>query len=44
MLEHILPLLIEGDQDDIIKRAQMTNQGKLTDTFSYLQDFVDEKS
>lgn len=41
-LEHIIPLLVDGDQDDILKRAQMTEGGQLTETFSYLQDFVDE--
>ncbi len=43
MLDHILPLLIDGDKADIIKRAKITAQGSLTEEFSYLQDFVDEK-
>ncbi len=42
-LEHIVPLLVGKDQDDIIKRAKMTENGKLTKTFAYLQEFVDEK-
>ena len=43
MLDHILPLLIDGDQEDILKRATMTSGGTLTKEFAYLQDFVDEK-
>ena len=42
-MEHIVPLLVGKDQDDIIKRAKMTENGKLTKTFAYLQEFVDEK-
>ena len=41
MLDHILPLLIEGDKDGIIKRGRMTENGKLTKEFDYLQSFVD---
>ncbi len=40
LLENIIPLLINGDKDDILKRANITNNGQLTDAFSYLQDFV----
>jgi hypothetical protein len=43
MLDHIMPLLIDGDRDNVLKRACMTSGGKLTETFSYLQDFVDKK-
>ncbi|MGB0849807.1 MAG: NAD(P)-dependent oxidoreductase [Bacteroidia bacterium] len=43
MLEHIIPLLVEGDKDGVLKRARMTSGGNLTETFSYLQDFVEEK-
>ncbi|PCJ65257.1 MAG: alanine dehydrogenase [Bacteroidetes bacterium] len=43
MLDHILPLLIDGDKDGILKRARLTDGGKLTDEFSYLQDFVEGK-
>ncbi|MDA8929770.1 NAD(P)-dependent oxidoreductase [Bacteroidia bacterium] len=39
-LEHILPLLVNGDKDDILKRAQITGDGKLTPAYAYLQDFV----
>jgi saccharopine dehydrogenase (NAD+, L-lysine-forming) len=40
LLSDILPLLINGDRDDILKRARITEGGKLTEYFSYLQDFV----
>ncbi|MDA8886011.1 NAD(P)-dependent oxidoreductase [Bacteroidia bacterium] len=43
MLDHIIPLLINGDEDGILKRARLTENGKLTDEFSYLQDFVEGK-
>jgi saccharopine dehydrogenase (NAD+, L-lysine-forming) len=39
-LEHIAPLLVNGDQDDVLKRARITEEGKLTDQYDYLQDFV----
>lgn len=40
-VSHILPNLIGEDIDQIIKRATITTAGKLTNDFSYLQDFVD---
>jgi len=40
-VKYILPNLIGEDKDDIIKRATITSNGKLTAQFSYLQDFVD---
>jgi alanine dehydrogenase len=43
LLEHILPLLIAGDKDDIIQRAKITENGQLTPTFKHLQNFVDEE-
>ena len=39
-LEHIAPLLVSGDKDDILKRARITENGQLTEQFSYLKDFV----
>ncbi|OEK05898.1 NAD(P)-dependent oxidoreductase [Roseivirga misakiensis] len=39
-LNHILPNLIGEDVDDIIKRASITENGKLTERYSYLQDYV----
>ena len=40
-LEHVLPAFFNGDKDGILKRAKITEQGKLTRRFSYLQDYVD---
>lgn len=43
LLEHIIPLLINGDNDDILSRARITKSGKLTAHYEYLQGFVDGK-
>ncbi|WP_298761863.1 NAD(P)-dependent oxidoreductase [uncultured Psychroserpens sp.] len=41
-LEHVIPAFFNGDQRGILKRAQMTTaDGKLTERFSYLQEYVD---
>lgn len=42
-MEHVVPAFFNDDKDGILKRAQITSHGKLTERFSYLQDFVDEK-
>ena len=42
-LTHVVPAFFNNDKDGILKRAQITSNGKLTERFSYLQDFVDEK-
>jgi len=42
LLEHIIPLLVDGDKDDILKRARLTDDGKLTAHYKYLSDFVSE--
>lgn len=39
----ILPAFFNGDQEGILDRATMTLNGKLTERFSYLQDYVDGK-
>ncbi len=41
MIQNVLPYLIESDDQQVISRATITNQGVLTTSFSYLQDFVD---
>lgn len=43
LVNHVLPHLLYEDKADIIKRATITKDGKLTDTYAYLQDFVDGK-
>jgi alanine dehydrogenase len=41
--EYVLPAFFNGDKDGILQRAKMTENGKLTERFSYLQDYVDGK-
>ncbi|MTI31857.1 NAD(P)-dependent oxidoreductase [Xanthovirga aplysinae] len=43
MLLHILPALLGHDEEGIIQRATIAENGKLTSIFSYLQDFVEGK-
>ena len=40
-LEHVIPAFFNGDKDGILERAKMTEKGKLTPKFAYLQDYVD---
>ena len=40
-LKSILPNLLGKDVDGVIERATITNAGKLTSHYQYLQDFVD---
>ena len=40
-LEHVIPAFFNGDKDGILKRSKMTEKGKLTAKFSYLQDYAD---
>ncbi|MFQ3173857.1 MAG: alanine dehydrogenase [Flavobacterium sp.] len=42
-IEYVIPAFFNGDKDGVLQRAQMTENGKLTEKFSYLQDFVDGK-
>ncbi|KFF05366.1 NAD(P)-dependent oxidoreductase [Flavobacterium reichenbachii] len=42
-MEHVIPAFFNGDKDGILKRAKITEKGKLTPRFSYLQDYVDGK-
>jgi alanine dehydrogenase len=42
-LEHVIPAFYNGDKDGILARAKMTEQGRLTERYQYLQDFVDGK-
>jgi hypothetical protein len=41
--EHVIPAFFNGDKDEILKRARMTNDGKLTTQYQYLQAFVEGK-
>jgi hypothetical protein len=41
-LEHVIPSFFNNDERGILKRAKITTQdGQLTERFSYLQDYVD---
>lgn len=41
-LEHVIPAFFNGDERGILKRAKITtDDGKLTERFSYLQNYVD---
>lgn len=42
-MEHVIPAFFNGDKDGILKRAKITEKGKLTERFTYLQDYVDGK-
>ena len=43
LIEKVFPSLFGDDTDEIIARASITKDGVLTEKFSYLQDFADEK-
>ena len=40
-LEHVIPAFYNNDKDGVLKRAKMTENGQLTERYSYLQDFVE---
>ena len=40
-MEHVIPAFFNNDKDGILQRAKMTEKGKLTPRFAYLQDYVD---
>jgi alanine dehydrogenase len=40
-MEHVIPAFFNGDKDGILERAKITEKGKLTPRFAYLQDYVD---
>ena len=42
-MEHVIPAFFNGDKDGILQRAKITEKGKLTERFSYLQDYVNGK-
>ncbi|WP_293872405.1 NAD(P)-dependent oxidoreductase [Flavobacterium sp.] len=42
-MEHVIPSFFNNDKDGILERAKMTENGKLTPRFAYLQDYVDGK-
>ena len=42
-LEHVIPAFFNTDENEVLKRSRITKNGKLTNRFSYLQDYVDGK-
>ena len=40
-LEYVMPAFFNNDKDGILQRAKIAENGKLTERFSYLQDYVD---
>lgn len=40
-LEHVIPAFFNNDKDGVLARAKMTENGKLTERYAYLQDYVD---
>ncbi|MDY0089027.1 MAG: NAD(P)-dependent oxidoreductase [Flavobacteriaceae bacterium] len=41
-IEHVIPAFFNGDKDGILQRAKITENGKLTPRFAYLQDYVSQ--
>jgi saccharopine dehydrogenase (NAD+, L-lysine-forming) len=41
LIEKIFPNLLYGDENEMIRRATITMNGKLTPRYKYLQDYVD---
>lgn len=41
--EFVIPAFFNGDKDGVLDRSRMTKNGKLTERFSYLQNYVDGK-
>ncbi len=42
-LKNVIPAFFNGDKNGVLHRARMTQNGKLTERYSYLQDYVDGK-
>ena len=42
-LKHVIPAFFNNDNDGILERAKITENGTLTERFTYLQDYVDGK-
>ena len=40
-VKYVIPAFFNGDADGVLERARMTRNGKLTNRYSYLQDYVD---
>lgn len=40
-LKYVIPAFYNNDEDEVLKRAKITENGKLTERFNYLQDYID---
>lgn len=40
-LQYVIPAFFNGDAEGVLERARMTQNGKLTPRYSYLQDYVE---
>ncbi len=40
-VKHVIPAFFNGDAEGVLERARMTQNGKLTERYAYLQDYVD---
>ncbi|WP_209404208.1 NAD(P)-dependent oxidoreductase [Pseudozobellia sp. WGM2] len=43
-VKNVIPAFFNGDKDGVLERGRMTQNGKLTPRFSYLQDYVEGKN
>ena len=41
--QYVIPAFFNNDSEGVLHRSKMTENGKLTERYSYLQDFVDGK-
>ncbi|SFU64308.1 Alanine dehydrogenase [Pustulibacterium marinum] len=42
-VKYVIPAFFNNDKNGVLERARMTQNGKLTERYAYLQDFVDGK-
>jgi hypothetical protein len=42
-LEHVIPAFFNADVSGVLSRAKITENGKLTPRFAYLQDYLDNQ-
>ena len=40
-VKHVIPALFNNDENGVLLRAKMTEKGKLTERYKYLQKYVD---
>ena len=43
-LEHVIPAFFNADASGVLSRAKITENGKLTPRFAYLQDYLDNQN